>query len=114
MEKRYKALRFIGSVYKVIGIIIGVLTVIGALGFCVISAFGGTALSSLSRSYGSSGAGGLFSGLLGGILVGGMILLYGGITAITTYALGEGVYLFIGLEENTRATAELLQKQGVK
>jgi hypothetical protein len=43
-----------------------------------------------------------------------MILLYGGITAITTYALGEGVYLFIGLEENTRVTAELLQKQGVK
>jgi hypothetical protein len=113
MEKRYKALRFIGTVYKVIGIIVGALAVLGAIGFCALSAIGGTALSSLGNSYGySSGAGGLFSGLLGGVLVGGLMLLYGGITAITLYALGEGVYLFIGLEENTRATAALLQQRG--
>jgi hypothetical protein len=114
MEKRYKALRFIGSVYKVIGIIVGVIAILGAIGFCALSAIGGSALSSLSSSYGGSGAGGLFSGLLGGVLAGGIILLYGGITALTMYALGEGVYLFIGLEENTRGTLELLQKQGIK
>ena len=46
MEKRYKALRFIGSIYKVIGIIVGVITVLGAIGFCVLSAIGSSALPS--------------------------------------------------------------------
>ncbi len=113
MEKRFKVLRFIGSVYKIIGIIVGVITVLGAIGFCALSAIGGSALSSLGNSYGySSGAGGLFSGLLGGVIIGGFILLYGGITAITLYALGEGVYLFIDLEENTRLTTEMLRQRG--
>jgi len=112
MEKRYKILRLIGSVYKVIGIVAGVITVIGAIGSCALSAIGGSAMDSLFSSYGNSyGASGLFSGVLSGVLLGGMILLYGGITAISLYALGEGIYLFIDLEENTRATVALLQQK---
>ena len=112
MEKRYKILRLIGSVYKVIGIVAGVITIIGAIGSCAFSAIGGSAMDSLLNSYGNSyGASGLFSGVLSGFLLGGMILLYGGITAISLYALGEGIYLFIDLEENTRATAALLQQK---
>jgi hypothetical protein len=40
-----------------------------------------------------------------------MIILGGGIYAVTTYALGEAVYLLIALEENTRRTALLLHSQ---
>ena len=119
MEKKFKALRIVATIYKIIGIISGVLTAIGAIGFCLMSILGGslfnTALNSIN-SYGYGGGGstgpaGVFGGIVGGIIVGGLILLYGGITSITLYALGEGIYLFIGTEENTRSTALLLQQQ---
>jgi len=117
MEKKFKALRFIGTVYKVIGIIAGVLTVIGAIGFCLFSILGGslmsTVLNSVSNFGGgsSSGPAGFLGGILGGVIIGGLILLYGGIASITLYAFGEGIYLLIGLEENTRTSALLLQQQ---
>jgi hypothetical protein len=117
MEKKFKALRFVASVYKVIGIIVGVLTAIGAIGFCLVSILGGSLFNAALNSVnnfgggGSSGPAGVFGGILGGVVIGGIILLYGGITAITLYAFGEGIYLFIGIEENTRTTAALLQQQ---
>jgi hypothetical protein len=118
MEKKFKALRFIGTVYKVIGIIAGALTAISAIGFCLMSILGGSlfnaALNSVNQygygGSGSSGPAGVFGGILGGVIIGGLILLYGGITSITLYAFGEGIYLLIGLEENTRNTAFLLQQ----
>ncbi|MEW6092672.1 MAG: hypothetical protein AB1531_01790 [Chloroflexota bacterium] len=112
MEKRYKVLRFIGSLYKVVGIILGIVTIIGALGSCVMSIFSGSMLDILSTNYGySSGAGGLLSGLLGGVIFGGMLLLYGGITSTAIYAFGELLYLLIDMEENTRATTILLNRR---
>jgi hypothetical protein len=112
-EKRFKALRFFGSLYKVIGIIIGVISTLGAIGICGLSAISGSALDSLSNTFGQSSSGfGLFGGLLGGVISGVVILIYGGLAAITLYAMGELVYLFIGMEENTRATAAMLQQRG--
>jgi len=115
MEKKFKALRFVGSVYKVIGIIAGVLTIIGALGSCLFSILGGSLMTAAIDSFsnsggGSSGPAGVLGGVVGGVILGVIILLYGGIASITLYAFGEGIYLLIGLEENTRTTALLLQE----
>lgn len=118
MEKKFKALRFAATVYKVIGIIGGVITVISALGFCLFSILGGSLMNSIMNSasnyYGggnSAGPAGFLGGILGGVIVGGIILLYGGLSSITLYAFGEGIYLLIALEENSRSTALLLQPQ---
>jgi hypothetical protein len=117
MEKKFKALRFVGTVYKVIAIIVGALTAISAIGFCLMSILGGSLFDAAINSVGgyggsgSSGPAGALGGILGGVVIGGIILLYGGITSITLYAFGEGIYLLIGLEENTRTTALLLQQQ---
>ena len=46
MEKKFKALRFVGTVYKVLGIIAGVLTAIGAIGSCLFSILGGSLITS--------------------------------------------------------------------
>jgi len=35
MEKRYRALRIIGSAYKILGAIVLVLTIVGAVGVCL-------------------------------------------------------------------------------
>jgi len=112
MEKRYRALRIIGTVYKILGAILAVLTILGVIGICIASIAGGAAFDSILNQYGSSsGVFGTLGGVLGGFLIGFFVIIYGGGMAITMYALGEGVYLLLSLEENTRTTAALLQQQ---
>lgn len=111
MEKKYKALRTIGTIYKVLGIIAGVLTVLAMVAFCATSIFGGAAFDMLNSGRDGMGMGGVFGGVFGGIALALGALIYGGGAAITLYAFGEGVYLLIDLEENTRSTNLLLRKQ---
>ncbi len=51
MEKKFKALRFVGTIYKVVGIIAGIFTCIGAIGFCGISVLGGSIMNSILNSF---------------------------------------------------------------
>jgi hypothetical protein len=114
MEKRFKILRFVGSFYKVVGIIIGAITIISALGFCIVSIVGGTTTERIIQSMNPNGGGqalGMLGGVVGGLIVSLLIILGGGIYAVTIYALGEAVYLLIALEENTRHTAVMLLRQ---
>jgi hypothetical protein len=113
VEKRYRALRFIGSLYKVIGIILGVITILAALSSCIFSALSGSIIdNAIRQGFGNSSGGlGFFSGFLGGVIVGFILLLNGGIASTMLYAIGEAIYLFINVEENTRATVTLLQQE---
>ncbi len=112
MERRYRVLRTIGSIYKILGIVVGVLTLLFILGFCATSllGFGGVALGSDLRGI----LGGAAGGAVGAIFFTIVALLYGGGLAVTMYAFGEGIDLFIALEENTRRTAALLERQAAK
>lgn len=107
MEKRFKALRFMGTLYKILGVINGVATLILAVGICAVSVLGGAGLSDFAGQYGVHGT--EILGALGGVLLGGVVLILGSLSAISLYALGEGVYLLIAIEENTRAVATRLQ-----
>jgi hypothetical protein len=112
MERQYKALRFVGTVYKVVGIIVAVLTLLAVLGVCLFSILGSAALGGMSRELGHDTAFGAFLGsTVGGVIGAFFGLLYGGGFALTLYAIGEGIYLLLALEENTRLTARLLQSQ---
>jgi hypothetical protein len=112
MEKRYRALRTIGTIYKILGIITGALTILVVIGICGTSVLGGTALGNAGRDYGNSLMPyGMMGGALGGILGSLIVVLYGGTLTITLYGFGEGVYLLLALEENTRATTTLLARQ---
>lgn len=99
---RYPVLRVVAVVYKVLGIILGILTVLGA---CSAPFMG----SSLFGQLGVSGdARGL--GIVGGLVTGLVILLYGGFSALFLYAAGEVLTLLMDLEANTRTTAALLER----
>jgi hypothetical protein len=114
MEKHFRVLRLIGTIYKIVGIVIGAFTILSALGICVTSVLGGTAfenvLQGLNPNGGASGLG-ILGGVLGGVIASLIIIIGGGIYAISIYALGEAVYLLISLEENTRHTAAMLHKE---
>jgi hypothetical protein len=116
IEKRYKALRTIGTIYKILGIVVGILTIFSVLGFCVISVLGGAALGSLANDPVMSdipALPGIFSGMVGGIIATIIGIIYGGGMSVTLYAFGEFIYLFLAIEENTRLTNSMLQ-QGSK
>ncbi len=113
MEKRYRALRIVGTIYKVLGIIAAALTVLAVLALCGTSLLCGAALDSVGRQLGQDlGGGGVFGGMVGGVILSLFAVLYGGIIALTLYAFGEMIDLLIALEENTRLTAQMLQAEG--
>ena len=111
MGTPYRALNIISTVYKVIGAIVGVITLLAVLAICASSVLGGAAIDSLGREFGSGGGAGLLSGVFGGILVSLVVILYGGVIAVTLYAIGEAIHLLLALEVNTRMTAQILRGQ---
>ena len=105
MEKRFRALRIIGTVFKILAWIALALGVLGALGALVSGVMGGAAFF----GPGSRGMGGLMGGVAGGILGALVILVMGAIYFLSLYAAGEFIYLGLAVEENTRETADLLR-----
>jgi len=107
MQKRFGVLRFIGGFYKVVGIIVAVLTILSSIGMCATSVLGTTLLGGALQQF-SNGSGipmmvggGVVAGIIGGLF----IILFGAIVALALYALGELIFLLIAVEENTRAGA---------
>ena len=110
MERRFKALRTIGMIFKVVGVILGIVAIFFALGVCVFSILGGAAVDSVAQELGGEYGVGVFSGAIGGIVLFLFTILSFGFPALWIYGLGELFFLFIAVEENTRATNILLQK----
>lgn len=110
MEKKYKALRAIGTIYKIFGAILAILTILSAIGICLASLGAGMAVDSIMRDLGGDRGmmGGYFGGAIGGLFSAIMAIILGGGAALTLFATGEGIYVLIDLEENTRRTSELL------
>lgn len=104
MEKRYGVLRLIATLYKILGILVGIATLLGAIGFCALTAAGSQSFNNFGD--GRPQAAGIVGGALGGLVV----LLVGAIYTLTLYAVGDGLSLLLSLEENTRLTATLLQQ----
>jgi hypothetical protein len=111
MEKRYRALRLIGTVYKVLGVIVAALTVLLVIGVCLSSTLGGAAIDSFSREFRDTPGFAAVGGAIWGLTFGVMMIIYGGGLSITLYAIGESIYLALAIEENTRMTTALLRQQ---
>ena len=97
--KKYKALRTIAILYKALAVIIGLMFCVGAFITFVaaVSAQGG------GRNELNSILGGF--GILGAFFT----FVYGAILFIFFYGLGEFIFVFIDIEENTRITNEMLR-----
>jgi hypothetical protein len=105
MEKRYRALRIVGTLYKILGVILLIIAVISGIGVCVSGFLGGAAFQGLQNLepnvQGLSAIGSAVAGALAGLGA----LIGGGLGGLTLFATGEGIYLLIAIEENTRAAA---------
>jgi hypothetical protein len=107
MEKRYSVLRMIGTIYKILGVLVGILTIVGALLFCAGGLLGNAALANASREAGGFAVAGPIAAVLSAVVS----LIVGTIWAVTLFALGDFIYLLLSIEENTRATSLMLRSQ---
>ena len=111
MEKRYGVLRVIATVYKILGGIVGILTILAVIGILAAFFVRGVSFENLPRMGGRFMPAPLFGSVFGGLVAAGLTLLYGGVLAFMLYGFGEAIYLLIALEENTRLTAQILKNQ---
>jgi len=115
MERRFKALRFLSTVYKVLAWIVLVLGVLAGLGILALGVIGGGTLTTLSYGY-ARGVDVLPALMQGGIVVGivGFLvaLLVSGLYFLILYAVSELILLALAIEENTRETAYYLRGEG--
>jgi hypothetical protein len=101
MGRRFTALRIIGTIFKVLGWLALILGLLGAIGALVAGFVATTELDMLGVDLGPlTGVAAFLALVLAAIL---LFLVY--------YAVGEYIYLFLAIEENTRRTAYLLHQQ---
>jgi hypothetical protein len=107
MEKKYRILRIVATIWKVLAWIVLVLSVLGG---CLTFALGvmGGAAASRNDALGL----GLGGGLIGGGITALIAIFFGVLYFVSLYAFAELVDVMIALEENTRATAEQLKNIG--
>ncbi len=107
MEKRFKVLRLVAILYQILAWIALAVGVLGVLGAIVTGIMRGPLIRQMT--YGSIGA--AIGGVIGGIITGMGILLIAALYFLLLYAISEGIYLLLSIEENTRQTAYLLSQQ---
>ncbi|MHB0878397.1 MAG: hypothetical protein ACYC5O_20365 [Anaerolineae bacterium] len=103
MEKRFRALRFIGTLFKVLAWI----TLVGAIIVALFFVIGG-ASSGLSSNSDQLIPGLALQGALAGIIGGLGVIIGGLIYFLMLYAVAESIYVILSIEENTRLTAMAL------
>jgi hypothetical protein len=104
MDRRFMALRIVGTIFKILAwitLVVGLL----AAAFMLVAGF------ALSERLGiiSLDVGGPLAGIAGFVVA----LLATVVNFLILYAIGEAVYVFLSIEENSRRTAFIMQQQHV-
>ncbi len=111
MPKKFGFLRFISGLYKVIGIILIVVGILGAVAVLLSAILGGNDLQQFSNNFDMPMQRITGGGILGGLFGSAIFLLSFLLAGIFQMAISEAILVFLCIEENTRAAASLLAHQ---
>lgn len=104
VQKRFRALRIIGTFFKIFA---WIALLGGALGGIALIVGGGvTSISATDQNSIARFVSGALVGSIGGLV----LLIIGAIYFLVFYAIGDTIYLFLTIEENTRDTSLLLRQ----
>ena len=110
MARKYTAMRTLAGIYRVFGTVVAVITLLIAISLCAASILGGAAIDDFTRTFGLyTNIAGITGGLVTGLVLSGLAVIYGGLMTVVFFAVAEGLSLLIAVEENTRATARMLE-----
>lgn len=102
MDRRFTALRIIGTVFKILAWISLIFGILGAIGMLIL----GFTLSGMEGPLGLD-----LGGPLAGLAMFLVTLIIAAVSFLALYAVGESVYLLLSMEENTRRAAYFIQQQ---
>lgn len=100
METRFRSLRIIGTILKVIAWIALVGGIVAGVALTLLALVGRADGGALRFAPGT-----IFGGLFGGVMIAGMALLH----FLVLYATGDAIFLALAIEENTREAAHYLK-----
>lgn len=106
MEKKFRVLRVVASIWKIVAWLVLVLGVLGGCGALATALMTSSQFPRQSSAFGV----GMLGGVLGGVVMAVGAILLGVFYFISLYAVAELIDVVLALEENTRATVELLKQ----
>jgi hypothetical protein len=111
VETRFKILRFVGTLWKIVAWIVLVVGILSSIGMLISGILGGAGLRDLFQSLTEGMIDELPAWLdwIGGVLLFFVSLVVTLIYFLLLYAGGELIHLFLAIEENTRLAYEQLQ-----
>jgi hypothetical protein len=104
MEKKFKILRIVAFLWKILAWVILVISLLGACGSLVLGFVLSDQLARTSSGLGISVS--VVGGPLGALVTALVVTLIGIFYFLSLYAVAEMIDVMLALEENTRATAE--------
>ncbi len=108
MEKKFRVLRIIGTIWKILAWIVLIIGILSSVGVLLTSVFGGGMLHQFGQQYRMPQPSWLFS-VAGGVIVFIGSLFITIVYFLLLYAIGELIYLLLAIEENTRLAAQWIQ-----
>jgi hypothetical protein len=111
METRYRALRTIATIFRILGWIILVLGILGACGSAAAMVLGGSTMMGMG-GYQGGGDQSFILSLIVAIFVFVFTVIFVGLYALLLIAGSEAIYVFLDIEENTREMARRLGQRG--
>lgn len=111
MEKKFKVLHAVGTIWKVVAWIELILGLLSAIGILLAGIFGGDVLGPYLQQFALVPLPPRMFSLTGGIVGFLAFVIATIIYFLMLYAAGEFIHMLLGLEENTRRTAQLLPAQ---
>ena len=105
MQQKFRILRIVAVIWKVLAWIVLVISVLGGCGVLAFSvmAGGNTGVRGADLGFGPMG------GALGGVISAAVFIFGGVLYFVLLYAFSELIDVMLALEENTRLTAEQLK-----
>jgi hypothetical protein len=107
MQKRYRALRFVSGLYKIIAILLFLVAIVGGIGAAFVA---GGPIPVLNATTGVITTIPNQNPLISSVIAFVATFISGAILAISLYAFANLIDLLIATEENTRLTAALLNR----
>ena len=107
MVKKFRVLRIVAVIWKVLAWIVLVVSILGGCGSLAMGLIGGASARNSDML-------GLGLGALGGVVTALIAIFFGILYFVFLYAFAEIVDVMLALEENTRATAEQLKSMATK
>ncbi len=112
METKYRALRTIATIFKVLGWVILILGILGACGTSAAMVFGGSTVLGMAGPGGGGGDVSLVYALVIAVVTFIVMIVTVGLYALVLIAASEGIQVFLDIEANTREMAKRLAQRG--